>query len=336
MQSNVLKKLSQSSASPLFYRTFLSLCLYAFGYILSFPCCFSQELNCPASQPELLLRSYPVPHSLSSADNKLPRAIQALLVAYKDSIKSAQRLDHAGGVLLFRNHLKHKWSLPRQTFDFQAWQALSEQQQIKLWQNLGFQNFEQVLNQATLAEQLLQVYPKQSPLPQSSLPKNFEPGRLRDEAFFKKIYGHSKSEVAKHLTTIRWGKKTLKVTRLHQIDQRLKAIYQDLKHCLPKRFKRYYEPSAGAFNWRTIKGTSRLSVHSFGAAIDIGVKYSNYWKWTLKVYGTDQKGLIPYKNNFPKAIVEIFERYGFIWGGWWYHHDTMHFEYRPELLVDIH
>jgi hypothetical protein len=24
--------------------------------------------------------------------------------------------------------------------------------------------------------------------------------------------------------------------------------------------------------------------------------------------------------------------HGFIWGGYWYHYDTMHFEYRPELL----
>ena len=31
-------------------------------------------------------------------------------------------------------------------------------------------------------------------------------------------------------------------------------------------------------------------------------------------------------------IVEIFERHGFIWGGKWYHYDTMHFEYRPELI----
>ncbi|WP_265937085.1 M15 family metallopeptidase [Aliarcobacter butzleri] len=30
----------------------------------------------------------------------------------------------------------------------------------------------------------------------------------------------------------------------------------------------------------------------------------------------------------------MFEKYGFIWGGRWYHFDTMHFEYRPELLVD--
>jgi hypothetical protein len=34
----------------------------------------------------------------------------------------------------------------------------------------------------------------------------------------------------------------------------------------------------------------------------------------------------------PYEIVDIFEKQGFIWGGKWYHFDTMHFEYRPELL----
>jgi hypothetical protein len=34
----------------------------------------------------------------------------------------------------------------------------------------------------------------------------------------------------------------------------------------------------------------------------------------------------------PEEIVAIFEKHGFIWGGKWYHFDTMHFEYRPELL----
>jgi hypothetical protein len=35
----------------------------------------------------------------------------------------------------------------------------------------------------------------------------------------------------------------------------------------------------------------------------------------------------------PRQIVDIFERHGFIWGGRWYHYDTMHFEFRPELLA---
>ncbi|MCG3705331.1 M15 family metallopeptidase [Aliarcobacter butzleri] len=56
--------------------------------------------------------------------------------------------------------------------------------------------------------------------------------------------------------------------------------------------------------------------------------FSNYWQWDEK------DGKIEYKNKIPLEIVEIFEKYGFIWGGRWYHFDTMHFEYRPELLVD--
>ena len=32
-------------------------------------------------------------------------------------------------------------------------------------------------------------------------------------------------------------------------------------------------------------------------------------------------------------IVRIFEKHGFIWGGRWYHYDTMHFEYRPEMIA---
>ena len=39
------------------------------------------------------------------------------------------------------------------------------------------------------------------------------------------------------------------------------------------------------------------------------------------------------QEQMPREIVDIFERHGFIWGGKWYHYDTMHFEYRPELLI---
>jgi D-alanyl-D-alanine carboxypeptidase len=41
----------------------------------------------------------------------------------------------------------------------------------------------------------------------------------------------------------------------------------------------------------------------------------------------------PYRNEIPLEIVHIFEKHGFIWGGKWYHYDTMHFEYRPEIIA---
>jgi peptide methionine sulfoxide reductase MsrA len=47
----------------------------------------------------------------------------------------------------------------------------------------------------------------------------------------------------------------------------------------------------------------------------------------------DADGRFSYKNEIPWEIVEIFEKHGFIWGGKWYHYDTMHFEYRPEIIL---
>ena len=69
-------------------------------------------------------------------------------------------------------------------------------------------------------------------------------------------------------------------------------------------------------------------MHAWGAAIDINAAYSDYWLWHRAVAG----GPAPYANRIPAEIVAIFERHGFIWGGRWSHYDTMHFEYRPELL----
>jgi hypothetical protein len=74
-----------------------------------------------------------------------------------------------------------------------------------------------------------------------------------------------------------------------------------------------------------IAGTDRRSMHAYGAAIDISTAYSDYWRWGARTR--------PYRNRIPFEIVAIFERHGFIWGGKWGHFDTMHFEYRPELLA---
>ena len=76
-------------------------------------------------------------------------------------------------------------------------------------------------------------------------------------------------------------------------------------------------------------GTKRKSNHGSASAIDINAKYGSYWRWDKP----DAKGLYRWKNTRPTEIVEIFEEHGFIWGGKWYHYDTLHFEYRPELLM---
>jgi hypothetical protein len=35
----------------------------------------------------------------------------------------------------------------------------------------------------------------------------------------------------------------------------------------------------------------------------------------------------------PEQVVKLFYEEGFIWGGHWDKYDTMHFEYRPELIL---
>jgi D-alanyl-D-alanine carboxypeptidase len=62
---------------------------------------------------------------------------------------------------------------------------------------------------------------------------------------------------------------------------------------------------------------------------DIAEAHTHYWLWSKAA----PDGHVPYKNEVPIEIVQIFERHGFIWGGRWYHYDTMHFEYRPEIIA---
>ena len=181
-------------------------------------------------------------------------------------------------------------------------------------------NFNQLLNNPDIEDMFRFKYPKYWV---KSLPKNYDPGRIRYEPLFRAIYGNSANEVRRNLTTIRWVDGSLiKVTKKEGVDRALRAVVRELK-ALPPLYQKFLSPIGGTFKWRNIAGTSRLSVHSFGAAIDINVKYSAYWRWS--------KGK-PYRNQIPAKIVQIFERHGFIWGGKWYHYDTMHFEYRPELL----
>lgn len=196
-------------------------------------------------------------------------------------------------------------------------------------------NFAQLINEADLEDQLMSMsYPKGKNVPK---PKQKEdPGRVRYEPFFKKMYGNSAEEVRKKLTTIIWLPKSinvkLQVTTVNDIHLKLQEISNRLDS-LPHLHK-YLKNPGGTFNWRNIAGTNRLSMHSFGMTIDVNVEFSDYWRWAVKAEEDDGSRVIEYRNRIPLEIVEIFEANGFIWGGKWYHYDTMHFEYRPELLID--
>ena len=159
-----------------------------------------------------------------------------------------------------------------------------------------------------------------------------DPGRARNGAFFGKIYGDCRSAgFAKSLVDVVWLPKKsgqiLKVSKINGAAGRLKAVSLELD-ALPDSFDAFLFPSAGTFNCRAVAGTKTMSAHGYGIAIDIALKHAHYWRWTKAANGAGTA----YKNEIPFEIVRIFEKHGFIWGGKWYHYDTMHFEYRPELL----
>lgn len=168
----------------------------------------------------------------------------------------------------------------------------------------------------------------------SAPPLNADPGRARPDRFFDRMYGNCRNgDVQKNLVEVAWmpsrGRTTLKVTRVNGVAEKLKAVSAELE-LLPPSFDRYLNPVAGTYACRVIAGTERRSTHGYGIAIDLALKHAHYWRWSKP----DATGVYSWRNDIPEEIVRVFEKHGFIWGGRWYHYDTMHFEYRPELLVE--
>jgi hypothetical protein len=164
----------------------------------------------------------------------------------------------------------------------------------------------------------------------------------RSTHFFDALWNvRTRAEAWEQVKTIRFlGKETLvhhaileelamveqKINRLAQTDRQVRDWLNTIA-------------SIAAWNWRNIADIQVRSNHAYGIAIDVLPSNSamrgleTYWLWT------QQKNVdwwaVPYKSRYqpPDAVVKAFESYGFIWGGKWTFYDTMHFEYRPELLL---
>ncbi len=186
-----------------------------------------------------------------------------------------------------------------------------------------------LLRHASIIDQFRIAYPR-GPLVKQP-PVDSDPARFRNTAFFVKMYGDcQKVDVSRRLVSLPWLPKTwgkpISITSVNGADQQLRAVSVEID-ALPDKIKRAAYPIAGTYNCRAVADTGAPSPHSYGIAIDLNTAVSDYWYWQ------PHNGPIAYRNRMPEEIVAIFERYGFIWGGKWYHYDTMHFEFRPELLV---
>ena len=196
-------------------------------------------------------------------------------------------------------------------------------------------SFEQLLDDADVEDMFAFKYDRSSWVPGHMQ----DAGRSRNEQLFKKMYGASAAAVAGKLVNVQWPfgaatngggvnmkRNTVRFTPVNGAADSLRAVVAELQRH-PQLHK--YLAQSGSFYWRPVRGAKRLSAHSYGMTIDIGVKYSNYWRNVAK----SETAEVKYANQYPHEIVEIFERHGFIWGGRWYHYDTMHFEFRPEILM---
>ncbi len=179
-------------------------------------------------------------------------------------------------------------------------------------------------------EQFHDTYPLRFDLAARNVPW-FDPGRPRIEALFQALYGASEAEVQASLQKTKITGKaaaTFLMTTKQGVACQMAAALADIAN-LPMDWGPAFTAVGGSFNWRKIAGTNRYSAHSYGIAFDLNADLGGYWRWSKRPEGDAG----PYDNRIPRDIVEVFERYGFIWGGKWHHFDGMHFEYRPELIL---
>ncbi|HPC71997.1 MAG TPA: M15 family metallopeptidase [Treponema sp.] len=194
------------------------------------------------------------------------------------------------------------------------------------------------------------LYPEEAPDPKSYSPERIAElqkigsaehqmqGPDHHNGFRSALYGGTKrGEIEQNLVQVRFLGRIISVHRMienqvQQIDERIRIlaksdpeVAQFLKNL----------GTVGGYNWREIRGTSRISMHSFGLAIDIQPRKLGskaiYWQWEQE---RNPKWMLVSQNNRwapPAAVIKAFEDEGFVWGGKWDLYDQMHFEYRPEL-----
>jgi hypothetical protein len=151
--------------------------------------------------------------------------------------------------------------------------------------------------------------------------KDFDPGRTRLAPLLATTYGGTAADVEHALVRVRLVSGTVSVHE--RAADALRRVAARLEKAVAEHpeWKPFFEPLGGGFNWRSIAGTELQSAHSFGVAVDLNPKLGAYWRWQKE-----------WKNQIPPEVVDAFESEGFAWGGRWFHFDTMHFEYRPELF----
>ncbi|MBT3318302.1 MAG: M15 family metallopeptidase [Clostridia bacterium] len=158
---------------------------------------------------------------------------------------------------------------------------------------------------------------------------DFDPGRIRNYDLLMEVYGGSQSAIEANLEHVQIDAKTYQFNGENGVAFAMAAVFAELDDIISDErvIEEFVYPLASTYYYRVIAGTDRLSLHSFGIAIDLKNVKTDYWRDATREQGQARLDV------FPREIVAVFEENGFIWGGKWAHFDLLHFEYRPELIA---
>jgi hypothetical protein len=196
-----------------------------------------------------------------------------------------------------------------------------------LYDDKAIKTPEEKFANADIEDMLSQIYPLSDAV--GIMDKDFDPGRYRNYAFFNAVYGNTKEKTYANTVKVAYGTQSIRFTKINHADLAFKAA-ADRVFDLAKsddHLLAYLSPSSGTYNYRVISGTQILSMHSYGIALDMHYHAQDYWQWA------DPKKAEERIINYPTSIVRAYEDNLFIWGGKWNHFDTVHYEYRPEIIL---
>jgi hypothetical protein len=123
-----------------------------------------------------------------------------------------------------------------------------------------------------------------------------------------------------------WNGETINRVQAHRliVDSMLDALYEvgcelgmyELNPAIQDIKARKWDLWGGCFNWRNMRQYPVLSVHAFGAAVDI-------------CPALGRQGVTADAATYPQVYVQAFKKRGWIWGGDWrapWLTDAMHFQ----------
>lgn len=243
--------------------------------------------------PELRQQPVPVQIDLEALFTTYGRAIQA--VAYRES-----------GRLYFR---------------------MTDGQKI-IYDDGRTKSFEEKLSHPDLEDMLSQPYTMGKLTTLTAV--DHDPGRIRVEAFFNAVYGATTAQVRENLVPVNFAGSRVTFNANNGAAAALAKVGARVSDILARNpsLRTTVFPLQGSYNRRQIAGTNRTSAHSWGIALDL--HRGSYWRWGGILSPLE---LLALRAAYPGEIIAAFEEQGFIWGGKWFHYDTMHFEYRPELIA---